>query len=108
MERTFNRRRRLSSSFSIGAVLPLTITADVSTLTMNISFTYVSISVMPTVTVVNAAAFVLSTINVGVNGIFNTGCGSGTRFLNNTILVLLKLGVLLRSLKLLPFWLVAG
>ncbi len=110
--RSFSGRRGSGASgFNFGAVLVVTVTADVSTLTMNVNFTVLPSfgdGVLCTVLFVNIMAFVLSTVKLGVNTVTNRGLGDHTRFLNNTVLVLVKLGVLLRRLNIVGFWVVGG
>lgn len=88
-----------SRPLSREGVFMLTITADVSTLTIKVAFTFLSAPVLRTVAVVKVAAVVVSVTNMIVKGCFNKGCGRGTRLVNKVVLILLKVEVLVRRLS---------
>lgn len=103
-----SRGPRCRRGLSLGRLALVTITADVSTLTINIAFTFLRIGVLASVAMVKDMAFVLSTLNINMKRGFKTGCGGGTRLYNKVVLILVNVGVLLRRLKIVDFWLFRG
>lgn len=76
----------------------MNVTADVSTLTINVSLTYVRSTVTLRTLAVKVIAFLFSTFNICFNGRFDHGVSLGLSLVNKLVLVNVNAGVLVRRL----------
>ncbi len=97
-----NSRRRRFSPAHLAAMLALSLTMDVSTLTMNVSFAYVNVGALrllnfPLFTV-KLTSFILTLVKYFVKDLMNDGLQFPMRPVNKLMLVILTFGVLDRRL----------
>lgn len=88
----------LNHSFSFGAMFPLALATSIDALAVGVSFAFLSVDIVPAVSVVGVITFLLSAVGVKMGNVFGIKYKSKAEFAGGLVLILMGVKILLEHL----------
>ena len=92
---------RLDSSFSLRAMLPLAVATSIDALAMGAGFAFLNLSILPTVSLIGAITFVLSSSGVRLGSLFGSRFRAAAQLTGGLILLFMGTKILIDHLNIL-------
>ena len=88
----------LNHSFSFGAMLPLALATSIDALAVGVSFAFLSVDIVPAVSLIGVITFLLSAVGVKMGNVFGLRYKSKAEFAGGLVLILMGVKILLEHL----------
>lgn len=88
----------LNYSFSFGAMLPLALATSIDALAVGVSFAFLSVDIVPAVSLIGSITFLLSALGVKMGNVFGLKYKSKAEFAGGLVLILMGVKILLEHL----------
>lgn len=90
--------READSSLSFKTMLPLAVATSIDALAVGVTFAFLSVKIIPAVTIIGATTFILSALGVKIGNIFGSKYKSKAELLGGIILILMGTKILIEHL----------
>lgn len=88
----------IDASFSWKRMLPLAVATSIDALAVGVTFAFLQVDILPSVTLIGCTTFLLSAIGVRIGTIFGARFASKAEFAGGVILILLGAKILIQDL----------
>ena len=95
---SFGKDENLNDSFSVKAMLPLAIATSIDALAVGVTFAFLDVNIILSVSLIGATTFAISAAGVKIGNVFGTKFKSKAELLGGAILVLLGVKILIEHL----------
>ncbi len=95
---SFGKDENLNDSFSVKAMLPLAIATSIDALAVGVTFAFLDVNIILSVSLIGATTFAISAAGVKIGNVFGTKFKSKAELLGGAILVLLGMKILIEHL----------
>ena len=95
---SFGKDENLNDSFSVKAMLPLAIATSIDALAVGVTFAFLDVNIILSVSLIGATTFAISAAGVKIGNVFGTKFKSKAELLGGVILVLLGVKILIEHL----------
>lgn len=90
--------KKLNSSFSVRAMLPLALATSIDALAVGVTFAFLNVNIVPAVCFIGVITFVLSAAGVKIGNVFGVRYKSKAELLGGIVLIVMAFKILLEHL----------
>ena len=98
---SFGDEEEADASFGLRAMLPLALATSIDALAVGLTFAFLSVRVLPAVTLIGVVTLIISMIGVKLGNLFGARFRGKAEFAGGLILILLGIKILLQHLGIL-------
>ena len=98
---SFGDEEEVDASFGVRAMLPLALATSIDALAVGLTFAFLSVRVLPAVTLIGVVTLIISMIGVKLGNLFGARFRGKAEFAGGLILILLGVKILLQHLGIL-------
>ncbi|MBQ9833255.1 MAG: manganese efflux pump [Clostridia bacterium] len=98
IKESFGKEEEVDSSFSPKAMLPLAVATSIDALAIGITFAFLTVDIVPAVSLIGVTTFVLSAVGVFLGSKFGSKYKSKAEFAGGVVLIIMGLKILLEHL----------
>ncbi len=93
-----NEEENLNDSFSPKTMLPLAVATSIDALAVGVTFAFLDVSIVPTVSMIGATTFILSAVGVKIGNVFGAKYKSKAELVGGIVLIAMGVKILIEHL----------